>query len=409
MAKPKLSGYFLCAALLFFGKAWCADSLESPKISIKFTTFDAMKMEGMPLTVNLSIDASEDEKSREIATQFELYLRTDPVSKKGPVPGDYSYREDYVYNYIKNPSILFDLRDQLKQIWNKGPFRGRELHITEVKFPGTVVLEPVFEISSTRTIYLYYDKGVTDFSARICEEAIAALESRIYVTQRINAEQTIAGLWRRNAAAYLIPGGSDLSFCEKLNGAGNTQIKDYITTGGTYIGFCAGAYYGSRSVEFNKDSTVGDEVIAERELSFFPGSAVGPVLAPFTPTSKEGVRIANIKCPAKEASGEQLFNVYYNGGCHFKDADQHSTVSVLAHYNNPGFEVLAAIVKCQVGEGKALLSGVHPEYSTENLETLQDSLSGEVWDYMQENIIPTLSDGSHKKLFRMLIEQIYII
>lgn len=144
-------------------------------------------------------------------------------------------------------------------------------------------------------IYIYNDKGTSKAGIQDCKRALSERDQNVYVVKEINALQTISGEWRKDATAFIMPGGADLPYCKKLNGEGNAQIKGYVEAGGTYIGFCASAYYGSHYCEFHKGDTRGYEVLGERELSFFSGSAVGPVLAPYDYTSKSGSRIAQIK------------------------------------------------------------------------------------------------------------------
>ena len=66
------------------------------------------------------------------------------------------------------------------------------------------------------------------------------------------AEDVIDGWWRDYADGFIMPGGADLPYCSKLNGPGNKQIQEFVRAGGSYVGFCAGAYYGSAYVEFDK-------------------------------------------------------------------------------------------------------------------------------------------------------------
>ena len=71
-----------------------------------------------------------------------------------------------------------------------------------------------------------------------------------------------------------------MGYCSILNGAGNRKIEQFVQQGGTYIGFCAGGYYGSSKCEFE----VGDkylQVIGDRELAFFPGICRGCVFLGF--------------------------------------------------------------------------------------------------------------------------------
>lgn len=249
-----------------------------------------------------------------------------------------------------------------------------------------------------RIIYIYNDTGASKAGIQNCRDALHALDPHLYFVKEINAEQTISGEWRQDAAAFLMPGGADLPYCKKLNGAGNAQIKEYVEAGGTYIGLCAGAYYGAHYCEFHKGDTRGYEVLGERELSFFPGSAVGPVLADYDYASESGSRIAKIKW----LKSDEVYNVYFNGGCYFNATDQHPNVQILAHYNNKGSEGRAAIVECQIGKGKALLSGVPPEYSVESFDGMK-GISPDDNVHLKNNILPGLSDCSHTRLFATLI------
>lgn len=259
---------------------------------------------------------------------------------------------------------------------------------------------------SLQVIYIYNDKGTSKAGIQDCKKALSELDQKVYRVKEINALQTIGGKWRHDAAAFIMPGGADLPYCKKLNGAGNSQIKAYVEAGGTYIGFCAGAYYGSHYCEFHKGDTRGYEVLGERELSFFPGSAVGPVLAPYDYKSKSGARIAHIKWQQSDAPANQNYNVYFNGGCYFKDADQYPNVGVLATYNNEGSEGLAAVIECHVGQGKALLCGVHPECGAADLKKEGNNLSEEDINHLTTHIIPHLADATHKTLFALLMNRI---
>jgi glutamine amidotransferase-like uncharacterized protein len=51
---------------------------------------------------------------------------------------------------------------------------------------------------------------------------------------------------------------------------------DFVEGGGSYLGLCAGAYYGCSRVEFETGGAM--EVVGARELAFFPGVARGAVV-----------------------------------------------------------------------------------------------------------------------------------
>ncbi len=247
------------------------------------------------------------------------------------------------------------------------------------------------------TIYCYNDEGVCQGGLRNLKTAILWSNDQNYLLEDINAENIIQGDWKSTAKCLIIPGGADLPYCKKLNGKGNQQIKDYVENGGVYIGFCAGGYYGGNFVDFDRGGDL--EVLGERELAFFPGSVCGPILAPYVYNSDEGARIADVSWV-----DSNLYNVYFNGGGYFVDAHQYHNVTVLAKYTNSEFEQ-AAIVECYVGQGKAILTGIHPEYSAESLEVeIQEKKPG--WKNLEENIVPKLLNRSHIKLFKEIIGRI---
>lgn len=170
--------------------------------------------------------------------------------------------------------------------------------------------------------------------------------------------------WSQDTALLIFPGGRDNPYQEALQGIANQQIVEFVKKGGSFLGLCAGGYYASGSIEFQKGGPL--EIIAQRELKFFPGVAQGPAYEPstFCYKSEKGARTAYLRV---ETSGATL-PVYYNGGCFFVDADKHPNVTVLARYEDiPSHP--AAVIECSVERGKAILSGVHVEYSAYCHET----------------------------------------
>jgi biotin---protein ligase len=165
--------------------------------------------------------------------------------------------------------------------------------------------------------------------------------------------------WQKNINLVIFPGGRDVPYHNALLGLANQNIKDFVSNGGKYLGICAGGYYGSAIVEFEKDHPL--EIIAKRELKFFPGIARGPAYGSgkFCYESTKGAKIA--KLHLFSASTIEVAS-YFNGGCEFVDAEKYDTVSVIARYADI-VKQPAAIIKCKVGMGLAILSGVHPEYS----------------------------------------------
>lgn len=165
----------------------------------------------------------------------------------------------------------------------------------------------------------------------------------------------------KKTPCLIFPGGADIPYHAFLKGKSNQAIKRYVEEGGCYVGICAGAYYGCKEILFEEGGEL--EVKAERELCFFNGKAVGPAYGNgmFNYHNAEGALAATIAWTGLQTS------IYYNGGCYFKDVlHDREDISILARYADlPGAP--AAALACQIGQGRAVLCGVHPEMEAEHI------------------------------------------
>lgn len=165
----------------------------------------------------------------------------------------------------------------------------------------------------------------------------------------IDAQDIIDGKLSHETQLFVIPGGADLFYCEKLDGAGNAAIKSYVEKGGTYLGICAGAYYACRELNWADGDIAGG-----RELTFYDGTAKGPIKAITNSTQPKHwdaavtISFGNIKTKSLYAAGPL-----------FEGSDN---MTVLARYNDLEGHP-PAIIECTVGQGKAILSSIHPEYN----------------------------------------------
>jgi len=166
--------------------------------------------------------------------------------------------------------------------------------------------------------------------------------------------------WIKSTGLLIIPGGRSLPFYKKLGTAGNQNIKKFVEQGGCYLGLCAGAYYACQETIFAKGLPL--ELILPGELNFFKGRAIGPVFADkqFAYHSENGARTVEVIC-----HDQQIYSVYFNGGCYFENAEQFKNSEILAGYVS---NKKPAIIACAYGKGRAILSGVHPELSLQNTE-----------------------------------------
>jgi len=234
---------------------------------------------------------------------------------------------------------------------------------------------------------------------------------------RCTDKQELSGSkWSSSCKLLVMPGGRDLPYCQALEGVGNQTIRDFVSSGGSYLGICAGAYYGSASVEFDKDKEMA--VVGARELAFFPVTAVGPVFPGFSYSSNAGARAAGI---ALTQEGQALLRndigstlIFYNGGCYFKeservDGDVLAAVTLAkytSHSDSDQPDGMAAASECAaiigggVGRGKVLLTGVHFEASPHSLLTHYKN------DDHISSLIPSLltAESQRDELFKTCVQ-----
>lgn len=225
----------------------------------------------------------------------------------------------------------------------------------------------------SKVIYLYAGPGVSEKALEQTGHTLKKLVSPRYALHKINPDEVIRGAWVKKAALFVMPGGADTPYGQSLNGKGNQSIKAFVQKGGAYLGFCAGAYYGSRQVKFSVGTPL--EVVGSRELAFFPGVAEGPTLAPYDEASNAGAALARLQWKGQSSpfSKNQVMASYYNGGCHFVNASACPNVTVLADYAATS-PLKAAIVEMAVGKGRVILSGVHCEFDPALLDPLDPYL-----------------------------------
>jgi glutamine amidotransferase-like uncharacterized protein len=347
---------------------------------LTYAEIEVMKLV-CPIKVDVPINANDGKIKDIIINDF----TTQPQ-----MPGGLHFRKDLISKLVTDPLVLSEIESTISSLW-AGSFKviAAEKHVTAS--------------SSLPIIYVYKDSGISDLSANVCVDALTTQGKGLYNVQLIDAAGVINGNLT-NAVAFVIPGGADREFCKKLNSIGNSQIKRFVENGGTYIGFCAGAYYAASKCVF---VNTGGNVVESRELGFYQGEAIGPILAEYSPTSRSGVRIAAIKLVDATDSPEKIYHVYYNGGCCFEGYSG-DDVKIIAYYANKADNVKgrAAIIECKVGKGLAILSGIHPECSAENMQQLRYTIPTEAFEYLATEIFPRLADCSHVAVMAILMEKI---
>ncbi|KAF9904260.1 biotin holocarboxylase synthetase [Lobosporangium transversale] len=264
---------------------------------------------------------------------------------------------------------------------------------------------PIFDFSthvpfSPMNILVYSGDGVSRTSLTHTVHNLRYLVGQHYDVMKIDAQGLETEPWEESTSLLVIPGGRDLPFVRDLSGPINKRIRNYVHSGGRFFGICAGAYYGADRITFESGSPL--HVEGARELKFFPGECRGAVYPGFVYESEKGANAVSIwlnkEVFAQDQLGFEEVKVYFNGGGYFVDADKCPGTQILAWYQSEQGQIdhhsttpKAAMVACQVGQGLAVLTGVHPEYDASRLDPRNP-------DYgPQPNVVTRLMEREHER------------
>lgn len=221
-------------------------------------------------------------------------------------------------------------------------------------------------MSSGLNVLIYNGSGVSAASRDNTLIALRAFLSHRYDVQLVSPKTLRQEPWTDSCALLVFPGGRDLPYQFDLQGRANERIRVWVEGGGKYVGFCAGAYYAARRVEFEVGTPL--EVVGERELGFFPGACRGTAFPGFEYGTSAGARECRLVLDRTawrdhwSASPEEAVVWYNGGGAFFLDEGQAGKgVTVLGRYDELEGKP-AAGVRCDVGKGRAVLWAVHPEH-----------------------------------------------
>ena len=148
-----------------------------------------------------------------------------------------------------------------------------------------------------------------------------------------------------------------------------------------------------------------------RELKFFNGKSIGPINRRFIYNSDD-------EAVAIQLSIENdSFYSYLNGGCYFLAHENIvlDSFKTIATYDSPESgnrdELLEcdskiAIVECNFGDGKCLLSGVHFEIDAHSLDLCNQNIRMNVFDKLSSN---RTNEHSNHALVKYLLQKVFKI
>ncbi len=210
----------------------------------------------------------------------------------------------------------------------------------------------------------------------------------------------------RRYKALIAPGGWALNREIAVNVTGENNIRNFINSGGNYVGFCAGAYWASDIVDWAQTATGGggiynqesDYIEYDYSLNLLNASAKGPFgWTPWDNGDTASFQIANINTanPTMNLIGlpDSTRFFYYGGPVFTNFSSIPDNYEIWATAVAPKGTVPAArigeneptVIKFNYGTGKVIFFSYHPEVligsDVDNLKLSQfvneDSLT---WD-----------------------------
>ncbi|MCE5294207.1 MAG: BPL-N domain-containing protein [Chlamydiales bacterium] len=227
-----------------------------------------------------------------------------------------------------------------------------------------------------KKILLYQDEGTCDSSMQAIYNQLQKSIQDSFCTEIVDSTYLKRNSWQDYTFAIVMGGGKCSSWEHSLGTEGMLSIRNFVSKGGRYLGICAGAYFAATTSIFRP---LGQEqIIKQRPLAFFAGSAIGPLNASTHHLSPHAALAVKVDLLSQNIKG----HCYYLGGCAFNIHEDTETTRILARFCKPYKTHGSAIISCAFGTGKAVLCGLHPEFfwqkiphPNKDIELLSETLS----------------------------------
>jgi glutamine amidotransferase-like uncharacterized protein len=205
-------------------------------------------------------------------------------------------------------------------------------------------------IAISKEIWIYSDNGTWIDGIIAFEqflEHIGESGKRVYADDLNNLDDF------SDAKAICFPGGYAYDYKIALSGRTINNLRNYVASGGAYIGICAGAFFASSSV-------VWEGIEYPYTLGLFEGKAIGSIheIAPWDNYQMTSIAI-NASNPVSGSTNNDLSVLYYGGPYFESNSTEYDTVALWSNYFDK-----TAIINFTYQNGKVLLIGPHLEIET---------------------------------------------
>jgi glutamine amidotransferase-like uncharacterized protein len=159
---------------------------------------------------------------------------------------------------------------------------------------------------------------------------------------------------------FFLPGASDANYDNKMGADNIDRLRRFVTDGGRFMGICAGAYYACETIEWFKWDNARFKTKQPR-IDFFTYRAHGPIRALLDGQTDLGNGLSHTAAAditfVDDHGTLRRADIMYWGGPELSGA---SEGHIIARFNNVAGKP-PAIVMRDIGQGRALISAVHPE------------------------------------------------
>lgn len=157
--------------------------------------------------------------------------------------------------------------------------------------------------------------------------------------------------------AIHFPGGNSGYYIENINSIGLQNIQDFVSSGGGYIGICAGGYFAC-------DRIVWEGYTYDQPLDLFYGVGYGAIdeIAPWQSYAMTTINV-NQSNPINQYEPSTEYILYYGGAAYYPDEGQE--MNVICTYDS--FNDDPAIINFNYGDGNVVLIGPHPEIEEDSI------------------------------------------
>jgi len=178
----------------------------------------------------------------------------------------------------------------------------------------------------------------------------------------VGENEVLPEKWLPSKTLFILPGGKAGEYDEHL-GEQVKKLKRFVKEGGLFFSVCGGSYFASKRTVYQLSTRECLE--KTRSLGFFKGVAQGPLI----PSHTDDISFHHGALQVRWKDTTRKAPVLISGGGAFIPSEGNSNYEVLVSYDDPLIPktLSAAVVKCYVGKGRAVLSSLHLGYHASDI------------------------------------------